>query len=476
LSTRWSAFWKRISLIQQFLLAALVILLISAILLGWWVARQIEIGALHRVSIETSLYVDSFVDPPLQELAAGKTLTPEHIEMLNRLVRETPLGQHIVAFKIWDTHGRTIYSTNPDQIGKTFPINDELGKALAGEVVTDISNLTDAEDVEERAKWSRLLETYSPITRDGTTDVIGVVGFYQTLDTLDSEIHRAQLSSLGFLGGMTLVVFLLLSIFVQRASNTIEHQRSLLSDQVTQLTTLLTQNAELNERIRRAASQAAMFNERSLRRIRAELHDGPVQELSYALLRLDSIQSPKFLPPETIADGHPFRQEMQSIETSLQQAILEIRATSTGMGLPDLDQVSPIKTLELVVQAHEQRTGTRVKLDYKNMPDQACLVSKITLYRFVQEALNNSYRHAGGQGQEVVAYARDGMLNIEIRDLGPGFDINQKFDQSLHLGLSGMRERVESLGGLFSIESAAGQGTHITASIPLQAEDLSDEL
>jgi len=123
LKAHWSTFWKRISLIQQFILAALVILLISAILLGWWVAKQIEIGVLHRVSSETSLYVDSFVDPPLQELAAGKTLTPDRIEMLNRLVRETPLGQHIVAFKIWDTRGQIIYSTTPDQIGKTFPIN-----------------------------------------------------------------------------------------------------------------------------------------------------------------------------------------------------------------------------------------------------------------------------------------------------------------------------------------------------------------
>ena len=472
---RWSAFWKRISLIQQFLIAALVILLVSALLVGWWVAQQIEIGVLHRVSSETSLYVDSFVDPPLQELAAGKTLTPDRIEMLNRLVRETPLGQHIVAFKIWDTQGRMIYSTNPDQIGKAFPINDELEEALTGKIVSDISNLSDAEDVEERAKWHRLLETYSPITKDSTTEVIGAVGFYQTVDTLDSEIHRAQLSSWGFLGGVTLVVFLLLSIFVLRASNTIEGQRLQLSDQVTQLTALLAQNADLNERIRRAASRAAMFNERSLRRIRAELHDGPVQELSYALLRLDSIQSPKFLPPETIADGHPFQQEMKSIETSLQQAILEIRVTSTGMGLPDLDQVSPTRTLELVVNAHEQRTGSRVKLKYKNMPDQVCLPSKITLYRLVQEALNNSFRHAGGKGQQVTAWAQDGTLNVEITDQGPGFDVNQKFDQGLHLGLTGMCERVESLGGLFSIESVAGRGTHITASIPLQAEDLSDE-
>jgi len=458
---RWFNFWKQISLVNQFMLAALAILLISMLLLGWWVGKQIETGVIHRISAETSLYVDSFVNPPLQELAQGNALTSDHVEMLNQLVTESPLGQHVVAFKVWDTHGRILYSTNPALTGMTFPIKDELKIAIAGGIVSDISDLKDAENLVERSKWHQLLETYSPITKNGTSEVIAVVEFYQTVNTLDREIQKAQISSWGLLGGVTLVVFMLLSIFVRRASNTIEQQRS--------------QNAELNERVRRAALRTTTLNERFLRRISAELHDGPVQELGYALLRLDSIQSPKFLPPELIADGHTLKEEINDIETSLQHAIQEIRATSAGMGMPELDRVNLSETLDLVVRAHERRTGTQVDLESKNLPDQAPLPVKITLYRFVQEALNNSFQHAGGIGQHVLAQVQDGVLNIEVSDLGPGFDVNQKTDQSAHLGLSGMRERVESLGGLYQIESSAGQGTRIIAKLPLQVEGFNDE-
>jgi hypothetical protein len=164
---------------------------------------------------------------------------------------------------------------------------------------------------------------------------------------------------------------------------------------------------------------------------------------------------------------------MRCIQFSLQQAIDEIRKTSAIMGLPALDQIGPTKTLELVVQAHEQRTGTRVNLVYSNLPDKASLPSKITLYRVVQEGLNNSFRHAGGVGQQVVvARARQGMLKIEISDQGKGFDVNQEIDQSQHLGISGMCERVESLGGRFSIKSSPGNGTKVVAIIPLQTEDV----
>lgn len=461
-------FFEHISLAQQFMLASLVVLAISMAGLGWWVGKEIEFGVINRTAGETSLYVDSFIDPPLQHLTQGSDLQPNDIDMLSHLAKDTPLGQHIVAFKVWDMHGRVVYSTNPDLIGQVYPIKPELAGAMLGNVVADISDLSDAENLLERGRWKRLLETYSPITKDSTSQIIGVVEFYQTVDTLDREILKARQSSWLVLGAAFLMVYLVLSIFVQRTSNTISHQDSELKNQVNRLTDLLAQNADLHNRAALATSRSAALNERFLRRIGAELHDGPAQDLGYALLRLDGVLAQAEKLPDAALREPSATNELKDIETSLQHALQEIRAISSGMGLPELDQLSLPETLERVVQAHERRTGTKVDYLYEGSAEQASLSAKITSYRLVQEALNNSFRHAKGIGQQVRASCQDGELNIQVSDQGAGFDAQHKIDQDVHLGLSGIRERVNSLGGLFHIESVKGQGTLIKAQIPLQ--------
>jgi hypothetical protein len=177
------------------MLAALIVLLGSILGLGWWVGQQMELGVVRRTSAEASLYVDSFLDPSLQALTQGAPLDPKNVAMLDQIVKDSPLGQHVVAFKVWDLSGRILYSTNLALIGQVFPLKPELTQAINGQVVSDISDLSDTENLLERTRWGRLLETYSPITRNGTSNVIAVVELYQTVDTLNQEIRRAQMSS-----------------------------------------------------------------------------------------------------------------------------------------------------------------------------------------------------------------------------------------------------------------------------------------
>ncbi|MGZ6316156.1 MAG: ATP-binding protein, partial [Anaerolineales bacterium] len=96
-------------------------------------------------------------------------------------------------------------------------------------------------------------------------------------------------------------------------------------------------------------------------------------------------------------------------------------------------------------------------------------------YRLVQEALNNAFKHAGGEGQRVSAWGSEKCLCIEVSDRGPGFEAHQVTEVDEHLGLVGMRERVESLGGTFEIESKAGQGTKVRAALNLPRSGASDE-
>jgi signal transduction histidine kinase len=234
---------------------------------------------------------------------------------------------------------------------------------------------------------------------------------------------------------------------------------------------VLRQNAELHERVRRAAARTAALNERVLRRIGAELHDGPAQYLGLALLRLDAVAASC---EQALADRPEARsnsRELEVIERSLQQALQEVRAISTGLGLPQLARLSPGQVIERVVREHERRTGSSVQVEVVDLPAQASAAVKITLYRVAQEALGNAYRHAGGVGQRVAVRRADGRLDLEVADRGPGFAESTITGEGDHLGLIGMRERVESLGGTFRVASEPGHGTKILARLPLDSEE-----
>ena len=103
----------------------------------------------------------------------------------------------------------------------------------------------------------------------------------------------------------------------------------------------------------------------------------------------------------------------------------------------------------------------------RDLPAQAPLATKIALYRIIQEALNNAWRHADGAAPTVTVTGSDRRLIIEVADPGPGFDPAVAEGSETHLGLVSMRERAESLGGQFRIDSAPGRGTTAIATLPL---------
>lgn len=133
-----------------------------------------------------------------------------------------------------------------------------------------------------------------------------------------------------------LVMYLLLAGFVRYASDTIERQQIKLSQQVNQLTELLAQNETLHKRVRRAAARATALNECFLRRISAELHDGPAQDLGLAWLCLDHVVARYPAYHLTSSNGHGVAEDLNIIQSLLQCAMQEIRALSAGLGVPQL--------------------------------------------------------------------------------------------------------------------------------------------
>jgi signal transduction histidine kinase len=146
---------------------------------------------------------------------------------------------------------------------------------------------------------------------------------------------------------------------------------------------------------------------------------------------------------------------------------------SSDLHLPELSRLSLRDVVEKAKLDHEQKTGSTVAMDHVAVPGPVSLPLKIAVYRILQEALNNSYRHAGGKEQRIGVFHADGWLEIEATDGGPGFDLSEaenNQDSSRGLGLRGMRERVEMLGGTLEIARGPDRGTTVRVRLPLEDE------
>lgn len=453
------------------MLATLVVLLFSMLAVGWWVGREIESGVVQRTASTTALYAQTFITPQLQSLGSRSTLSETDVNALDRLLRDTPLGQQIVAFKVWNREGRILFSTDRPSIGQQFPWRSELGRAWRGEVVAGVSDLSSSENLGEWGQFTRLLEFYIPVRLQDTGRVVGVAEFYQKVDDLEGEMAAARWRTWLAVAAGTFAIYLLLVGIVRTGSETIARQQAELSGKIAALRALLAQNEELNERVRRAATRATETNERFLRRISAEVHDGPVQDLSLALMKLDGISSKAIecSPQCALGGDGPAGENLSSIQFSLSRALQGLRSILTGLRLPELEPLTLTDVVTRAVRAHERRTGSKVELEMDGLPERSTLPAKITVYRFIEEGLSNAYRHAGGAGQRVRGTRSDGKLEIEVSDSGPGFDWSAVSGDSGHLGLLSMRERIESLGGVLLVDSSPGAGTRLKASVPVHS-------
>lgn len=464
------------SVAQRFMLGSLVILALGMAIIGIWVSRQIEDGIIHRTATTTALYVDSLISPSARSLVSGDDLMAAESDRLDWLFADTPLGQQVIAFQIWDRQGRIVYSTVPSLVGTTAPIDDELAQALMGQVVADVGEAEGGPLLPADMAARDLIEIYSPIRDRDMGNVIAAAEFYYGINELEADLAAAQRRSWLVVGGVTLLIYLLLASFIQRISNTIRRQQRELKHQVTQLTEMVEQNRVLHERVRGAAARTVALNERVLRRLSAELHDGPAQEISLALLRLDHMSA---LIGAQANSGEArvsaLDREFTQVEGSLRRSLDEVRAMSAGWSLPHLANLTVAQTIDHVERAHRRRTGKPLAVTTHDLPEQAPLAVKIALYRIIQEALTNAWRHAGGKDLHLEVARQGQDLRVTIADAGPGFDpanLNGNDDQ---LGLTGMRERAESLGGQFQFESSIQGGTRVTALLPLADTGVGDD-
>ena len=226
----------------------------------------------------------------------------------------------------------------------------------------------------------------------------------------------------------------------------------------------------------RASHRLLEVAEWELQQILLNIHDGPVQAMYAALSQLDLLQRAlqngldRDIPEEA-------RDRMERIRGLLESGLTDVRSFLGAFRSPEFsDRDLPTLLRELLLQ-HEATTDMEVEFEVGNVPLDPSLPVRITLYRVLQEALSNAYRHGGARRVGVhlrlaPASAVEGVpmplrIELEVRDDGAGFDPGG-LPGPKHFGLEGMRDRVEILGGDFTLDSAPGHGTTIRVEVPLQ--------
>lgn len=453
--SRLRKWWRGLDLTQQFALAGASVVLLGISAIGTWLSEKIEAGVTSHSAAAAALYMDAFIAPLAQDLSKGNVISPENKKKLDEIMAQREISENVLSVKIWQKGGLIAYSNFEEIIGRTFTPTPYLKEAWNGVVSAHISDLGHDDDTRERMLGVELIEIYAPIRESHSNRIIAVSEFYMRANGLQESLRKAQLQSWAVVGTTGLLMLLALYGIVRRGSSTIEQQRLALVRRAEQ-------NHDLRQRIEDAYWRADRLNEQFLRRLGADLHDGPAQLLGFALMRLDDLP----IDRSAIEDSQEPTHEV--VRSALEDAIKDIRSLSRGLILPELDTITVNETIALVARLHEERTKSTVAFDLPAEPVEASKEIKVCTYRFVQEALTNSFKHAGGSGQKIVMEACGKYLTIEVRDEGPG--VGDKLNVSplsQHLGLLGIRDRIETLAGHFNIHSPAHGGTLLRMTLDL---------
>lgn len=222
---------------------------------------------------------------------------------------------------------------------------------------------------------------------------------------------------------------------------------------------------QAREALTRIQLQHRLIEQREQERLQIaqELHDGPIQGLTAVTYTLQTLTG-ALQDPKTV-------EELNGILQAVMTQISDLRAFSQELRPTLLIQFG----MERAIQAHlenflqkhpEVSIEMESLLDEKQLPETIQLV----LYRIYQEALNNIAKHAQASQVKIQLRIEQDRALLAVEDNGVGFTLPEDWlglTQRGHLGLVGMRERAEAVGGCMKIVSAPNQGTKISVSVPI---------
>ena len=253
---------------------------------------------------------------------------------------------------------------------------------------------------------------------------------------------------------------------VSKAKEFFTPDRLLLLQSFTNLAAFAIQNAWLLERVRRGNEQLHALSQRLIKaqeeerlNLSRELHDESGQLLAALSVRLGLLER----EAGTLVKVQPHLAELKRITEEIQHELHEL---AVNLRPASLDHLGLVTALQQYAAEFSRQYEMKVEFEATGMKNRRLTGEVETaIFRTVQESLTNVALHARASRVDVLVSRHGGSVVAIIEDDGIGFSPTIP-DSEEHLGLFGMRERIEMLGGKFSVESAPGKGTTVRAEVP----------
>lgn len=226
------------------------------------------------------------------------------------------------------------------------------------------------------------------------------------------------------------------------------------------LNAMLDAVATYRTRLRALSSQVITAQEEERKRISRELHDETAQSLTSLLVGLRLLQ------------GARNSDEVRATATELREltarTLEEVRKLAVELRPTTLDHLGLVAALEWYSREYAGRLDAAVDFESEGLAERLAPEVELVIYRVVQEALTNIARHANATRVAIRLRFEEAAVEAVVEDNGQGFDVAEATSsRERGLGLFGMRERVELVGGTFNINTRPGEGTSIRIRVPV---------
>lgn len=221
----------------------------------------------------------------------------------------------------------------------------------------------------------------------------------------------------------------------------------------------------LQEQMRHLSHQILTVQEEERKRISRELHDEIVQTLTGINVQLANLKG------AATRNARGLQQKITSTQRLVEHSVEIVHRFARDLRPTLLDDLGLIPALQSFLKDFTKRTGIRIDLTAftSARSDQLDSARRTAFYRLAQEALTNVARHAHATCVKVTIQKLGQTVTMEVADNGKGFEVDRVLTAKAndHLGVLGMRERAQMVGGQFNLESRPGSGTTIRVQIPI---------
>lgn len=206
--------------------------------------------------------------------------------------------------------------------------------------------------------------------------------------------------------------------------------------------------------------------EHERKRIARDLHDSTVQNLTNLMHKTELCT--RLIDVDTVRA----KLELQTMNSTIKSTINDMRNIIFGLRPMSLDDLGLVPTVERYITETSKNHNVNIKLDVKNKEASILPVIKLTLFRIIQEAINNAIKHGKASNININLHFKKDCIELFVKDDGCGFKKETLLEAKANIfsgyGLSMMKERVFILSGEFNIDSNDNEGTTIIAKIPLK--------